>query len=205
MEANNKATYPIDIWSAKNTSELVSKFLGPGKCQKSFYVAFPKVGIEARSRVDHFWLINLETCNQMLMDSEFQHRVLSRVGNNCRLQFPNSVIADLTPFAHIHTLNLSGCREIEDVSAFGGVDILDRSGCREIRDVSALGGVHTLDLSYCYGIKEVSVLSGVHTLRLSYCVMIEDFSTLGGVHTLDLSYCDNIEDVSALGGVHTLD
>jgi hypothetical protein len=90
-------------------------------------------------------------------------------------------------------------RHIGNTDALAGVHSLDLSGCTELQDASALGGVHSLNLSRT-GIRDVSALGGVHTLGLSVCTNIRDVSALGGVHTLTLSGCGGVRDVSALGG-----
>ena len=82
---------------------------------------------------------------------------------------------------------------------------LDISCCREIRDVSALRGIHTLNMSWCTVIADVSALAGIHTLHMNGCLRVSDVSALAGIHTLAVTQCTCISDLSALvGGLRKL-
>jgi hypothetical protein len=106
----------------------------------------------------------------------------------------------------IHTLNLSYCSALVDVSNLGGVHTLTVDNCQALTNVAALGGVHTLYLSNCWALSDVGGLGnpGQHELHLSGCKYVVDVNHLGSVHTLRLSHCENVCDVSGLGGCHTL-
>jgi hypothetical protein len=126
-------------------------------------------------------------------------RIRHHHGLKFELDLSYSGITDVSDLRYVHTLNLTGCRNVTDVSSLIGVYDLNLTYCLGVADVSYLRNVHTLDLSFCYGVTDVSDLGSMNTLILVGCYKVTDVSKLGRVHTLDLTGCFKVTDFSMLG------
>jgi hypothetical protein len=143
-----------------------------------------------------------------------------RLGGASMTEVPESV----GKFTALHTLDLSGCKQLTvlpaSVGNLGALRTLDLAACWKLaalpESVGNLGTLQTLDLHSCHKLtalpESVGNLGALQTLDLSGCYVLtalpESAGNLGALQTLDLSHCENLaalpESVGDLGALRTL-